>query len=406
MSTFLESLDPQLREIIEQSGVRVEYAAGESVFHRSDPGYAMYVIAKGSVRIHDDELVLNTLAEGDVFGEIAGLGGANRTATATAEEDLVLLRVERDTLLNAVRGRPGTLQGLVRMLCERESGMANRMTDRTWRLRAAEHELEIGRRIQSGFLPAKLPDVDGYEVAGHFQAARVVAGDFYDAFMIPSLGRVALVIGDVCDKGVGAALFMTLFRSLIRATAQSRRFMNWAVDHNPANTRVSEGQDIETLAEETLRNTISLTNNYVATTHGSTSMFASVFIGLLDPETGALSYINAGHEEAFIIGADGIRTRLPATGPVVGIFPGAAHEIAGTILDHGDTLFTYSDGVPEATASNGEQFTDERLQGLLEGFHGTAADLIEMIISSISEFTQGALQHDDITMLASRRDTS
>ncbi len=406
MSTFLDSLAPQLREVIEQSGVPIEYAEGQSVFRRGDPGHAMYVIVKGSVRIHDGELVLNTLAEGEVFGEIAGLAGSNRTASVTAEEDLVLLRVERDTLLNATQEKPGALHELVRMLCERESGMAKRMTERTSRLRIAERELEIGRRIQSGFLPAKLPEVDGYEVVGHFQAARVVAGDFYDAFMIPSLGRVALVIGDVCDKGVGAALFMTLFRSLIRATAQSRRFMNWAVDHNPANTRVSEGQDIEVLADETLRNTISLTNNYVATTHGSTSMFASVFVGLLDPAAGELSYINAGHEEAFIIGTTGIKTRLPASGPVVGIFAGASHEIARATLDAGDTLFTYSDGVPEATASSGDQFTDERLQGLLQGFSGTAAELVEMIINSISEFTQGAQQHDDITMLATRRDTS
>jgi serine phosphatase RsbU (regulator of sigma subunit) len=405
MSTFLESLDPELQNIVEQFGTEVVYGSGQTVFRRGDPGSAMYVIAKGSVRIHDGELTLNSLAEGEVFGEIAGLGGMDRTATVTAEEDLVLVRVERDMLLSAIQESPGALRELVRMLCERESGMANRMTDRTWRLRAAEHELEIGRRIQSGFLPATLPDVDGYEIAGHFQAARVVAGDFYDAFLIPSLGRVALVIGDVCDKGVGAALFMTLFRSLIRATAQSRRFMNWAVDHNPANTRVSEGQDIETLADETLRNTISLTNNYVAATHGSTSMFASVFIALLDPQTGELSYINAGHEEAFIIDASGIKTRLPASGPVVGIFAGAGHEIGRATLDRGSTLFTYSDGVPEATARHGEQFTDVRLQGLLAGYRGTAAEFVEMIISSISEFTEGAQQHDDITMLACRRDT-
>jgi serine phosphatase RsbU (regulator of sigma subunit) len=405
MSTFLESLDPELQNIVEQFGTEVVYGSGQTVFRRGDPGSAMYVIAKGSVRIHDGELTLNSLAEGEVFGEIAGLGGMDRTATVTAEEDLVLVRVERDMLLSAIQESPGALRELVRMLCERESGMANRMTDRTWRLRAAEHELEIGRRIQSGFLPATLPDVDGYEIAGHFQAARVVAGDFYDAFLIPSLGRVALVIGDVCDKGVGAALFMTLFRSLIRATAQSRRFMNWAVDHNPANTRVSEGQDIETLADETLKNTISLTNNYVAATHGSTSMFASVFIALLDPQTGELSYINAGHEEAFIIDASGIKTRLPASGPVVGIFAGAGHEIGRATLDRGSTLFTYSDGVPEATARHGEQFTDVRLQGLLAGYRGTAAEFVEMIISSISEFTEGAQQHDDITMLACRRDT-
>jgi sigma-B regulation protein RsbU (phosphoserine phosphatase) len=336
----------------------------------------MYIILSGSVRIHDDELLLNTLGEGEVFGEIAGLAGADRTASVTAEEDLDLLRVERDTLLDAVQERPEALRGLVKMLCAREGAMADRMTDRSWKLRAAEQELEIGRRIQAGFLPNELPDAEGYQLAAHFQAARVVAGDFYDAFQVPSLGRVALVIGDVCDKGVGAALFMTLFRSLIRATAQSRRFINWAVDYESMNTRVHGGKDIETLAEETLRNTIALTNNYVAVTHGSTSMFASVFVGLLDPETGTLKYINAGHEEAFVLTDGKIRAELPPTGPVVGIFAGASHEIDSVRLERGDSFFAYSDGVPEATSTSGEHYSEERLRKLLQTFDGGAEYLI------------------------------
>ena len=405
MNAFLESLHPELREAFELAASRVRFAKGQAVFHRGDPGQALYIIEKGRVRIHDGDLVLNRLGEGEVFGEIAGLGGHERTASVTAEQDLELLRIEREALLGAVQTRPAALQGLMKMLCERESGLADRMTSRSWRLRAAEQELEIGRRIQTGFLPDSLPEIRGYKVAGHFQAARVVAGDFYDAFHIPSIGRVALVIGDVCDKGVGAALFMTLFRSLIRATAQSRRFMNWAFDHNPANTRIAEGQDIESLARETLTNTIALTNNYVAITHGKTSMFASVFIALLDPETGAMTYINAGHEEPYIVGDKGIKTTLPPTGPVVGIFPGAKHDIATGMLGPGEILLTYSDGVPEATSQSGEQFSDRRLRDLLDDFRGDAAELIEVIINSIDEFAEDAQQHDDITLLACRRET-
>ena len=405
MNAFLASISPELREAIESVGDPVRFEAGNIVFERGDPGNAMYVIIDGRVCIHDGDLVLNHLGEGELFGEIGALGGAERTATVTAEENLLLLRVEREALFSAARACPGALHGLVKMLCDRESGMADRMTRRSWKLHAAEQELEIGRRIQSGFLPDALPEMPGYEVAAHFQAAKVVAGDFYDAFCIPSIDRMALVIGDVCDKGVGAALFMTLFRSLIRATAQSRTFLNWAVDADPASATAPAHADKQELVNETLANAISLTNNYIAATHGKTSMFASVFIGLLDPETGSMSYINAGHEVAYILGKGGIRATLEPTGPIVGLFAGARHEIASAQLEPGEILLTYSDGVPEATSEAGEQFSTERLESLLENFSGNAEQLIEKIIVAIEEFTDGASQHDDITMLASHRET-
>jgi sigma-B regulation protein RsbU (phosphoserine phosphatase) len=406
MSSFLESISPELREAIKLAATEVRFEKEQPVFKRGDTGLAMYIIEKGSVRVHDGELLLNKLGPGEVFGEIASLGGMERTASITAEEDLELLRVERDALYKVLLSRPEALPGLISMLCERESGLADRMTDRTLKLRAAEQELEIGRRIQSGFLPDKLPEMPGYDIKGHFQAARVVAGDFYDAFNIPAIKRVALVLGDVCDKGVGAALFMTLFRSLIRATAQSLDFESWGIQNGAARSTSPEEQDNAALARETLANTVALTNNYVATTHGKTSMFASAFIGLLDPETGVLDYVNAGHEEAYIAGSKGISAALPPTGPVLGLFPGARFELAATTLGPGNTLLLYSDGVPEAVSKSGEQFSDERLRDLLGQFDGDAGELIEMIISSITEFTDGAHQHDDITLLASHRQTS
>jgi sigma-B regulation protein RsbU (phosphoserine phosphatase) len=381
MSSFLDSLHADLREAIELTGRSVSVAAGQAVFERGEAGTALYIIEKGSARVHDGDLVLNTIGQGDLFGEIAGLGGLERTASVTAEEELTLLQVEHDDLYNALQTRPEALKSLVQMLCERESGMANRMTGRTMRMRAAEQELDIGRRIQAGFLPDTLPEIDGYEIAGHFQA------------------------GDVCDKGVGAALFMSLFRSLIRATAQSRTFMTWAVENDPAQSTLPDDQDRDLLVRETLANTVSLTNNYVATTHNKTSMFASVFIGLLDTKSGALSYINAGHEEAYIIGDSGIRLALPTTGPVLGIFAGVGHDIATSMLEPGETLLLYTDGVPEATDVSGKQYSEQRLRALLESSSGGAHELLITIRNSVNEFVQDAAQHDDITMLASKRQT-
>jgi sigma-B regulation protein RsbU (phosphoserine phosphatase) len=92
---------------------------------------------------------------------------------------------------------------------------------------AAEHELEIGRKIQASFLPEELPKPAGWEIASKFKAARIVAGDFYDAFTLVGGKRIGLVVGDVCDKGVGAALFMAIFRSLIRAFADQHYSLGW-----------------------------------------------------------------------------------------------------------------------------------------------------------------------------------
>jgi sigma-B regulation protein RsbU (phosphoserine phosphatase) len=403
VENFLESLNADLREAIERVGEQVEFKAGQAVFTRGDTGTAFYIIQRGSVRIHDDDLVLNRLGEGDAFGEIAGLSGNERTASVTAEEDLTLLRVERETLYGILKSRPESLIGLVQMLCERESGMADRITNRSWQLHLAQQELEIGRKIQAGFLPDALPELPQYEIASHFQAARVVAGDFYDAFDIPSIGRVAVVIGDVCDKGVGAALFMTLFRSLIRAAAQSRKFVEWAAHRDPARVAPAKGEDLSKRALETLRDTVALTNNYVATTHGKTSMFASVFIGLLDPDSGRIDYVNAGHEEAYVVGDGGIRLRLPSTGPVLGLFPGAQHSIDTMTLETSETLLVYSDGVPEAASRAGEQFSDERLRSLLAAPVDTASALVGNVVAAIREFVEDASQYDDITILAVHR---
>ena len=148
------------------------------------------------------------------------------------------------------------------------------------------HELKIGRAIQSGFLPTKTPEIEGWKISPYFQSAREVSGDFYDTFTIDGHSRVGLIVADVCDKGVGAALFMTLFRSLLRSTAKIHEFSEGTDDPESRKTESPE---------QLLKRCVQFTNNYIATTHGHTSMFATLFFGLLEPETGHLYYINAGH---------------------------------------------------------------------------------------------------------------
>lgn len=258
--------------------------------------------------------------------------------------------------------------------------------------RGLERELEIGREIQAGFLPERLPKLPGWDIAARFQAAREVAGDFYDAFPLAGGERVVLVLGDVCGKGVGAALFMTLFRSLIRASA-----------HLIYSTGQSAGTAATLDDASILNNMVMLTNNYVARTHYRASIFASLFLGVLNPATGALIYLNGGHESPQILGPNGAKANLEPTGPVVGLFPDMDFKIRQAYLEPGDTLYAFTDGVIDAQNSAGEMFGRETLHALLAQPVVSAPALLDLIESALNTHVAGASQYDDITMLAVQR---
>jgi len=260
--------------------------------------------------------------------------------------------------------------------------------------KALERELEIGREIQAGFLPEALPLVEGWEIAASLMSAREVAGDFYDAFELPD-GTIGLVIADVCDKGVGAALFMTLFRSLIRVTSNLGFF-----EH-------AEGANTPHSTPERLKRAMSLTNNYIAETHGDSGMFATLFFGILDPHDGKLTYINGGHEPPLIIRAGGTRDTLMKTGPAVGAITYCQFELHETKLGIGDVFFAFTDGVPDCKDPHGEFFGHERLLEILYPFGGSANELVKTIETDLRQFIVDATQFDDITLLAvKRRNTS
>jgi serine phosphatase RsbU (regulator of sigma subunit) len=256
-------------------------------------------------------------------------------------------------------------------------------------LQSLEREMDIARAIQMGFLPTELPQVEGWEIAAYFKAAREVAGDFYDAFLLPD-GNLVCVIGDVCGKGVGAALFMTLCRSLIRATATSDAFIR--------------GNDPHTLTPtERLHHVVSFTNNYIADTHGDANMFATVFIGIFDLRDGSLVYINAGHTPPLLLGRDGKLASLPPGGPAVGIIPDAGFFVREISMDVGDLLLAYTDGIPDALDAENISFGDERLLEIVRRGDAAPADLLENIEAQLVQFIGTADQFDDITMVAVKR---
>lgn len=275
-----------------------------------------------------------------------------------------------------------------------------------------ERDLQIGRQIQLDFLPESLPEIPGWEIAAYFHPAREVAGDFYDAFPMPN-GRIGLVMADVCDKGVGAALFMSLFRTLVRVLARQTYSLSLLDQLTGDTPRRKPGSKKTALQEKKIRlpktgtqalqNAITLTNDYIAQTHYRTSMFATMFFGVLDPATGNMIYINAGHEAPIVYGLEGIKTHLDSTGPAVGMMPGMDFKIEQIRLAPGDSLFTYTDGVPEAHAPSGEMFSDQRLYALLEKHAESATKTIDQVEKAVRTHISTAPQFDDITMLAIRR---
>jgi len=269
--------------------------------------------------------------------------------------------------------------------------------------RTLDRELDKCRRIQQSFLPRQLPNLPGWQIEEFFFPARRVSGDFYDAFMLPG-GYCGLVIGDVCDKGVGSALFMALYRSLIRIFSGQSQLSRSLVDTQsktvggpPDSSSIRQYSQVEAMRA------VALTNDYIAQDN-EMCMFATLFFAVLDPENGRLIYINGGHETAFVVDRSGVKERLSPTGPAVGLIPQAKFEFKQVQLQPGEILFAYTDGVSDALSIKEERFTRKRLISYLSQPVATASELMERIGTDLFAHIGKARQEDDITMLALQRE--
>ena len=263
--------------------------------------------------------------------------------------------------------------------------------------RALDAELEKGKKIQRDFLPSQIPRIDGWEIAVYFHPARQVSGDFYDVFSLPGK-RLGLVIADVCDKGVGSALYMALFRSLIRVFSGQITLQGLSVPGSDRNERIQPREDLFDALHA-----VALTNDYIAAEHGQEGMFATLFFGVLDPNTGRMAYISGGHEPLFIVNPSGVRKSLKATGPVVGMMPGMPFKVQQIQIEPGEILIGFTDGVTEALSPAKSFFTKKRFLALLEKPAPTAFELIEQIKTDLFKHIDDAPQFDDITMIAAHR---
>lgn len=273
---------------------------------------------------------------------------------------------------------------------------------------AAENELAIARKIQYSFLPANLSQVEGWDIDVRFHSAREVAGDFYDVFPVSSGKRLGFVVADVCDKGVGAAMYMAIFRTLIRAYANVNVAANLVtVDDksgNQTDSMVFRKQKVLSVGAQPLMNAIQMTNQYIARNHGSSNMFATVFFGVLNPLDGKLIYINAGHEPPIIVSDGKISGRLEPTGPAVGLMEDLTFEIAEIELKPGDLLFAYTDGVVDARDMNNQSFTEERLISAINKNINTPEKILKGIMTALYSHISKQDQYDDLTLMSLYRE--
>src|SRR5581483_10608546 len=239
-----------------------------------------------------------------------------------------------------------------------------------------ERELEVAQGIQRSFLPQQLPALPGWDLSASYRAARQVGGDFYD-FMPLKNGKWGIVIADVADKGVPAALFMALSRTLIRAAAFSR------------------DDPVETLVRV----------NELLLSDSRSDLFVTAWFGVWDPASGELRYASAGHNPPLLIHADGHTDQLVSHGIALGVIDKITLEGKQVTLQAGDVLVAYTDGITEALRADSTEFGLVGLQTTACAVRQrSAAEIVNRILHAVDNFTAGEPQFDDLTLVVLKRD--
>jgi serine phosphatase RsbU (regulator of sigma subunit) len=249
-----------------------------------------------------------------------------------------------------------------------------RLLEESLEKRRMEEDMRMAAEIQTGLLPREAPRLPGWDLAGCNRPCRTVGGDYYD-FAIEG-GRVLLALGDVSGKGTGAALLMTVLRAAVRA--------HWT--------------------EPKLAEAVARINRTVCQNVPS-SKYVTFFLASLDPVSGRLDYVNAGHNPPILVRASGEVEKLTAGGLVLGIFEGVSYEGGSVEMGQGDTLIIYSDGVTETWDPDGEEYGEDKLVALAVAGRAKGADAVQNgILCEIEKFEQGARATDDRTLVVLKRE--
>jgi sigma-B regulation protein RsbU (phosphoserine phosphatase) len=234
-------------------------------------------------------------------------------------------------------------------------------------------EIEIAREVQQRLFPQRIPEIVGVDLAGMCRPASEVGGDYYDLIKMED-GHLGFAIGDVSGKGISAALIMASLRASLRGLI------------------LDDPGDLAKMMQKV---------NRLVYEASSSSRYATFFFATLNPHTRELQYINAGHNPPVLVKeVSGELRRLEACGPVVGLLPSAAYEARSLLLEPGDLLIAYTDGISEAMTADDEEWGEHRmLAAVPRRPTPSAEEVLEKIFRAADEFTAGAEQHDDMTLL-------
>lgn len=393
--------------------------AGESIVRQGEPSDAVYFIIAGEADVLVDTaygpVQVGRLSGNTLFGEIGVFANLARTATVRARSLTRALRIERARILDLGRQNPDLLLVIINELGQRMDTVNRAIGFYTQALGALERrdfdpaildellhpvselvsfaegfrrlaqqiilkrvhhdEMVNAALIQRAMLPPPLPTdccESRVELHADMQPAREVGGDFYDFFVIDR-DRLGFTIGDISGKGVPACLFLAITRTVIRLVA--REHDDLAVGITRAN---------ELLSAE-----------------NASSMFATVFYGVLNCATGRLTYCNCGHNPPVVVRTDGRHELLTSTGLPLAMLPEAAYAQRSIALAPGDRIVLYTDGISEAHNADEAEFGDIRLAAAIDEFRGSSARaLVEGILRRVAEFSDGVPQSDDRACLA------
>ncbi len=379
------------------------YERGSYLFRDGDPGENLYVVQDGHLEVvlgaeSADEMFLKICGPGEYVGEMGLiLVEGKRTATVRAKERTRVWVMSRAKFMQALQRWPVIAFSMVNILSERldttnnasfrDLAQKNHALQKAYdELKAAqvqliekerlERELKVAADIQLSILPDVLPAVPGFDFGARILPARRVGGDFYDVFQLHE-AQAGIVIGDVADKGVPAALFMARAHALIMAEA-----------------------DIGVSAADVLR----LANGHITRLQKS-AQFVTALYGILDLSTCEFRYARAGHEPPLLLGHDGNVERIPhGPGMSLGLWDIIALDEQLIYFDPGSTLLLFTDGMTDCRDPNGVPFGIERIKTALAGMEGLPAqEVCDRLLETLMSYQNGAGQDDDVTLVAIHR---
>ena len=331
----------------------------------------MYIILEGSARVLTaDGTLVNELGEGDVVGELALIKDGVRKATVRAVGQVSCAHISRGLFQEIADANKKVYAVLLELLYTKTTNMVRERE----RMRS---ELEIASRIQTGFLPksferfCRLPNVN---ITACMKPAKEVGGDFYDVFLIDE-NRLCFLIADVAGKGVPASLFMTVAKTHIKNYMMLD--MSLAEMAGRVNNQLNQDNEEE--------------------------LFVTAFICVLDTAANCLRFVNAGHNKPYISRGGGDFAQLECSVDfVLGIMEDMPYREQMVPLEPGDRFYLYTDGVTEAFNPEEEMFSDEGLEQALNRHMDKAGEpelLVEEMYRELKDFSRGAAQSDDITMV-------